>query len=199
VSVQIRRQREFGRASDRSPPELGQVGGDVRSGSGTDQRCRSSANISAVECGPAVPSTAVPRLPPVGLGQRGQHVCCPPVELSGQCIQGTWPPGQDRIIDRGACTIPPAGGWSQRVTKPRRRSALSFDMLKLAHRLESAGSPRSKLAICQKAFAEAISSLATKDRLLHEVGMAGSAMGILMWLVGSMSRSPHNRWRAAAR
>jgi hypothetical protein len=33
VSVQIRRQREFGRASDRSPPELGQVGGDVRSGS----------------------------------------------------------------------------------------------------------------------------------------------------------------------
>jgi hypothetical protein len=43
-------------------------------------------------------------------------------------------------------------------------------MMKLARRLESAGSPRSKLAICRKASLEAISSLATKDRLLHEVG-----------------------------
>jgi hypothetical protein len=94
-----------------------------------------------------------------------------PVELFGQCIQGTWPPGQDRIIDRGRLHHPRVGGWSQRVAaKPRRGSALFFDMMKLAHRLESAGSPRSKLAICRKSSPEAISSLATKDRLLHEVG-----------------------------
>jgi hypothetical protein len=49
VSVQIRRQREFGRASDRSPPELGQVGGDVRSGSGTKRRCESSTRRSGAE------------------------------------------------------------------------------------------------------------------------------------------------------
>jgi hypothetical protein len=73
--------------------------------------------------------------------------------------------------NRGRLHHPRAGGWSQRVeAKPRRRSALSFDMMKLARRLESAGSPRSKLAICRKASLEAISSLATKDRLLHEIG-----------------------------
>jgi hypothetical protein len=61
VSVQIRRQREFGRASDRSPPELGPVGGDVRSGSGTtqmfghDRRYSAPPRISDIQC-LAIPS-----------------------------------------------------------------------------------------------------------------------------------------------
>jgi hypothetical protein len=61
---------------------------------------------------------------------------------------------------------------------------MPFDTLKLARRLESAGFPAQQAGDISEGIAEAISSLATKDDLRHEVGRLEARLTVVMWAVG---------------
>jgi hypothetical protein len=61
---------------------------------------------------------------------------------------------------------------------------MPFDTRKLARRLESAGFPAQQAGDISEGIAEAISSLATKDDLRHEVGRLEARLTVVMWAVG---------------
>jgi hypothetical protein len=61
---------------------------------------------------------------------------------------------------------------------------MPFDTRKLARRLESVGFPAQQAGDISEGIAEAISSLATKDDLRHEVGRLEARLTVVMWAVG---------------
>lgn len=75
-------------------------------------------------------------------------------------------------------------GWLRLKRSAIKPVAMPFDTLKLARRLEAAGFPAQQAGDMSEGIAEAISSLATKDDLRHEVGKLEVRWTILMWAVG---------------
>jgi hypothetical protein len=61
---------------------------------------------------------------------------------------------------------------------------MPFDTLKLARCLEAAGFPAQQAGDMSEAIAEAISALATKDDLRHEIGRLEAQWIVLMLAVG---------------
>jgi hypothetical protein len=64
---------------------------------------------------------------------------------------------------------------------------MPFVTRKLARRRESAGFPAQQAGDISEGIAEAISSLATKDDLRHEVGRLEARLTVVMWAVGMNS------------